>query len=260
MISRMPRVVYRDLPEGQDWSITSIDDEELIVINAALDDPGRKTALKAAYASLRRNRGPSAGLLLLITGAAAWASEQVRGWVRTPIGSAVTASAITATTVYYGVVHVPLNEPPTTSPPVVTIQESPTPAKPTPSARATRSQSPKPRDDPGSGGENYRPRQTAPPQAEPTPTAKPTRTTPPAPPPTSRAQVEDVAEEEPAASSPPTSASEPSPTETETTEPATPASTSEPPPQTGATENACGGIGLKVKVGDLLGADACLLG
>lgn len=259
MIARLPRVVYRDLPEGQDWTITEAGGKQLIVINAALDEPGRKRARWAAYGEVRRSYGSAAGLLLLITGAAAWAGEQVRGWVRTPIGSAVIASGITATTIYYGVVHVPRDEPPTTSPPVVTIQESPTPAKPTPSARATR-QSPKPRDDPGSGGEKPRPRQTAPPQAEPTPTAKPTRTTPPAPPPTSRAEVEDVAEEESAASSPPAAVSEPSPTETETTEPDAPRATSEPPPQATVTAAACDGVGLDVDLGDLPVIDACLLG
>lgn len=260
MIARMPRYEYRPLPETQDWIITKDDGEDLIVINEALDSDERKAALKAAYGAWRRSQGPVAGLLLLLTGAAAWASEEARQWVRTPLGSAVTASAITASMVY-GITDLSRDDPtPAAEPPtIVTVQPVPTPSA-TPSREPSTRATARPRPTPTGGQPTVitvaRPTRSAP------PTRRPTRSTRPSQQPSVKATT---AGPDPvptgAAVSTPTPPPPPTPPPVATSppvgvvaEPDTPAAAPE------VASGTCGGIALDVRLDPLANVDACLLG
>ncbi|MGI5288351.1 hypothetical protein ACQEVF_34125 [Nonomuraea polychroma] len=244
MISYIPRVVYRPLPDGQDWTVLKENGKSLIAIKQALDEPGRQRAEKAARASIRRRRGPVAGAAAFIAGAGVWAGEKARDAVRTPAGSATVAS-ILATGAVYAITETARHEhPPIAEPPaVVTVLETP----PVPTA----------------GTFSPSIRETRPPETRPTPTrgatapARPTRTSPPPqarqPPPTAPNPETD----QPTATAVPTTTAEP---EDEPSAPAPPPATSAPPPPPAATAASCGGTALDVRLDPLLGLDACLLG
>ncbi|MEV4371683.1 hypothetical protein AB0J71_31750 [Nonomuraea sp. NPDC049637] len=268
MIARMPRYTYRALREGTDWILDTDDGDNLIIINEALDDADRRAALKAAYASIRRGRGPVAGLIALLAGAAAVAVKAAREAIRTPAGSAVAASVMTAGLVY-GVGEL-RHSPPLAAPPaVITLWDTPDAVtSPSTSARSTRTPPPHPATmAPGTSGEELPERRPAsivspPPSRDRAPTQRPSRTPPPATvPPTTRPTT-----------APPTRGADTSPPATATPEtdaPRTRAEAADPPtseapaptPQKAAApEERCDGIALDVTLDPLLGVDACLLG
>lgn len=248
-VPRLPRVIYQPMPEGQDWSVTRIADEDVVLINELLDDGQRRAARRAAFRSIR---GIPAWVPIPVVAAGDWLSRKARG----PMGSAAAASILTAAA-FYGITALDGGEHPIAQPPsVVTVTGSPTAARPpdspSPSARSTRSRPP----EPSGHKRSDEPAARAP--ATSTRTARPTRTTPPAAAsPSGQAQVEDVAEE-PSQSTPP-SAAETSATQAEAAESAAPAAASEPPPQ-GVDAATCGGVALDVRLDPLPGVNACLLG
>lgn len=247
MIFRLPRRVYRPLPEGQDWTLTPIDGEDAIVINEALDEDGRKAALKAAIKSLNRGRGAWLPLPVILAGD--WLARKAS----TPMGSAVTASVLTAG-VLYGVGALddgkdPIAEPPT----VVTVQPAPTPAA-TPSLRpSTRAPGTLPPTSPTglpSVITVIRPH-----RSESAADGGPVRT--PHPSPTRTASQ--GADGRPTTAAPEATTPPPAPTSGPTGVVAEPSAPASAPPQ-GAVDAACGRIALDVRLDPLLGGDVCLLG
>lgn len=259
MIARLP--LYVALPEDQDWTFGEIDGEQVILINEALDDEGRREARKAAYASLRK--GFPAWVSLPLITAGSWLSDRVR----TPFGSAVTASVLTAVAVYG--VTTPNGQPrPIADPPsVVTLHptvESTVLATPLPTMAGTRTSSPP---------ATHRPARTR-------PAAQPDRSSEPAP---TRSAISPRRRDDgrPAPHPSPTSAP-PTAAATPTTQAPAPEAALEPPaagirlqatPGDGAAgdlsvldspgslgaDTACGGIHVGATLDPVLGLDLCLL-
>ncbi|MEV1245187.1 hypothetical protein [Nonomuraea sp. NPDC049750] len=243
MISRLPRVIYRPLPDGQDWIIRITGKSPVLVINEALDADGRRQARRAAYAALRG--GYPAWVPLPVLAAFGWLADKARS----PLGSAVTASALTAVAVYAVTAPHGIGPPPTAGPVIVTIQPTPRPtpkaASPHPSPR--RANHTRPPATP-SGGHSSPARSTSsPPRRSDGPaTPRASRTT--SPPATVEAVQEAAVELTPA------------PSRATADQADAPADL----PSTDATleqaASACGGLGLQVDVDRLLNVDACLLG
>lgn len=246
MISRLPRVVYAALPDGQDWTTSTIGDETVILINELLDERGRRRARKAAHASLRTG-GPQAWLPLPVVVAGGWIGRKARS----PFGSAMLASVVTAGAVYGLVGPGARDEPPRLADPpvIVTIHQTPAPA----STRHATARPTRTRPSVSAGASRTVPpvrstRSTSPPGTPPPRTTPPAATTP-----QPSQPVEDGGQEtaEPALTPPPQP-----PTE-EAEAPADPPTTAPTLEQAAAS---CRGSGLDVRVDPVLDVDACLLG
>lgn len=243
MISRLPRVLYRPLPDGQDWIVRRTGKQAIIVINEALDADGRRQARRAAYAALRREYPAWVPLPVLVV--VGWLGEKARG----PLGSAVTASALTAAAVYALAAPHNTDPPPNAGPVIITIQPTPHPTEPraaSPHPSARRATQTRPPATP-SGGHSSPARATSnPPRRSGGPaTPRASRTTPP--PATMPAVQEAAVELTPAPSR-------------ATAEQADAPETLPPTAPTVAQAAACRGVDLQVDVDSLVNVDACLLG
>lgn len=264
MIRRLPRVIYTSLPEGQDWTIRTIDGRSTILIHEGLGDDDRRAARKAAYATVRG--GIPRWIPLPAAVIFAWLAHQAR----TPLGAAGLATAATAVTVYAVTTldghpePLKLAEPP---PAVVTLQPSITPTitlirTATPTRTTVRPTTASPGTSPPTFTTRP-PERTRPPSTPPQRTAAAST----APPPTAASRSAppggDTSGEPsttPTRTGPPTT----QPSITVTTEPTITASppTETPPPQTSGPPTAraaCEGLGLRVDLQPIVNVDACLL-
>src|SRR5690606_29174820 len=142
MPDRYHRVVYRSLPEGQEWAVVEIDGEQVIVISEALDEEARKRARKAARASIL---GRGALLPLPVIAGAEW----LRDRLQSPMSAAIVASTVTMTGAY-AVAELTTDDPAIVAGPpvVVTVTPEATTAGPRPTPTRTpaaRSERPTPR-------------------------------------------------------------------------------------------------------------------
>ncbi|MFG3439856.1 hypothetical protein ACGF0J_21635 [Nonomuraea sp. NPDC047897] len=265
MIARLPRIIYKRLPDGQDWTVLKVDGEAVIVVNEALGDSERRAARKAARASIHRDSSTAWIPLPLVVGAD-WLARKSS----TPLGAAVSASVITGAAVY-GITTSSSQPTHIAEPPaVVTVQATPTGTPTTtPPASATptrRSKSARP-NLPASTAPPLRTDFTLPPQ-EPTPdrTARPARTTRPPAPPTEATSP--PATEPSARPEPPTTQATPSlpaTAQARSSVQSPPSAEAEPPaadaPTTAmAGQAGCSGIRLRVDLDPLADLDTCLLG
>lgn len=267
MPDRYHRVVYRSLPEGQEWAVVEIDGEQVIVISEALDEVARKRARKAARTSIL---GRGALLPLPVIAGAEW----LRDRLQSPMSAAIVASTVTMTGAY-AVAELTTDDPAIVAGPpvVVTVTPEATTAGPRPTLTRTpaaRSERPTPR------RESTRPALTgsAPTRAARTGQPTPARTT--RPPAEDRAgdrratrsaaPAEASAEVRAARTSGPpgTAGPRPTPTTAATTPPEVaddPPSASDPPasgPPALAGRD-CGGIHVGLPLDPLLNLDVCLL-
>lgn len=267
MPDRYHRVVYRSLPEGQEWAVVEIDGEQVIVISEALDEEARKRARKAARASIL---GRGALLPLPVIAGAEW----LRDRLQSPMSAAIVASTVTMTGAYALTELTTDDPPPVAHPPViVTLTAEATPAPtashepaPTRTRPPSRSGRPTARRDPAARPTPEGPRPT---QAAPTRTTRPTRT------PEPREAPEDRptrTEQEPAAavtrtSEPPVSSGR-EPTREPARPPTTPPPVADDPPPADTppasdppalTGRDCRGIHVGVPLDPLLNLDLCLL-
>lgn len=244
MISRLPRVLYRPLPDGQDWIVRAAGKQAVIVINEALGTDGRRQARRAAYAALRR--GYPAWVPLPVLAAFGWISDKARS----PLGSAVTASALTAAAFYAVTAPHGTDPPPIAGPVIITIQPTPhatepRAARPHPSARrATHTRPPAT----PSGGQSSPARSTSSPPSRSDGPATP-RASRTASPPTTMEAVQEAAVEFTA-----------TPSRSATEQADTPADFPSAAPTLEQAAAGCGGIGLDIRVDPVVDVDACLLG
>lgn len=269
MPDRYHRVVYRSLPEGQEWAVVEIDGEQVIVISEALDEEARKRARKAARASIL---GRGALLPLPVIAGAEW----LRDRLQSPMSAAIVASTVTMTGAYALTELTTDDPPPVAHPPViVTLTAEATPAPtashepaPTRTRPPSRSGRPTARRDPAARPTPEGPR---PIQAAPTRTTRATGT------PEREARPREAHDdratrterETPAtvarASDPPaTSGRQPTRAPTQTSAP--PPVADDPPPADGPpaeppalTGRDCGGIHVGVPLDPRLNLDLCLV-